>query len=93
VMTMSPAGTAPHLPASVSGGNYVLGRAMVALPALMAALFHERVGGSRDAERPRSGAIGALDAAGRERMIGGRAGSVGSALGVGGRLLSGGDVG
>src|SRR5262249_59679506 len=45
---------------------------------LIAACFCERVGESRGAQRPRSGAVGALGAAARERIMrGGRGGGSG----------------
>ncbi len=41
---------------------------------LIAARFCEWAGGSRGAQRPRSGAVGALDAAARERIMPGAGG-------------------
>jgi transposase len=47
------------------------------LPVLVAAGFCERAGGSRGAQRPRSGAAGVLDATARERIMpGGRQGAL-----------------
>jgi len=58
-----------------------LGRALLCSLAMIAAGSCERAAGSGGAERPRSGAAGALDAAARERIIGGR--GQGSEPGVG----------
>ena len=60
----------------------VLGRASLCSLALIAAGSCERAAGSGGAERPRSGAAGALDAAARERIMGRR--GQGSEPGVGG---------
>ena len=49
----------------------VLGRASLCSLALIAAGSCERPAGSGGAKRPRSGAAGALDAAGRERIMAG----------------------
>jgi len=49
----------------------VLGRALLCSLALIAAGSCERPAGSGGAKRPRSGAAGALDAAGRERIMAG----------------------
>jgi hypothetical protein len=50
----------------------VLGRASLCSLALIAAGFCEPPDGSGGAERPRSGAAGALDASGGERIIAGQ---------------------
>ena len=80
---------AVRLPASAPdrkwfrGGHVtVSGRASLCSLALIAAGFCEPPAGSGGAERPHSGAAGALDAAGRERIIAG--GGNGSEPGVGG---------
>jgi hypothetical protein len=64
------------------GAVTVLGRASLCSLALIAAGFCEPPAGSGGAERPRSGAAGALDAAARERIMAG--GGKGSEPGVGG---------
>ena len=67
-----------RLPASLGDRKWfrdgpftVLGRASLCSLALIAAGSCERPAGSGGAERPRSGAAGALDAAGRERIMAG----------------------
>jgi hypothetical protein len=73
-----------HVTASGSavGPVTVLGRASLCSLALIAAGFCERPVGSGGAERPRSGAAGALDASGWERIIagGGKRANRGSAV-------------
>ena len=60
---------------------YRFGRASLCSLALIAAGSCERAAGSGGAERPRSGAAGALDAAARERIMAG--GGKGAGDGVG----------
>jgi hypothetical protein len=73
-----------HVTASGFGDGpfSVLGRASVCSLALIAAGSCERAAGSGGAKRPRSGAAGALDAAGREQIMG--CGGKGSEPGVSG---------
>ena len=73
-----------HVTASGFGDGpfSVLGRASVCSLALIAAGSCERAAGSGGAERPRSGAAGALDAAAREQIMGcgGKGANRGSAV-------------